>query len=260
MNIPTLRPPPRRAVVLATLFILRASIGQSQSLNGRVLEAGSDRAIAGVSLRLYDAQGITRAVAISDASGVFTIRAPTANRYQVRAERFGYQRLTTDFVELRADTATSMTIHLVPEGIPMDTLQVTARPKGLEPGSSQFARRCKARDAICFTGERIARSGAVKPSDVFESLPGFAVEEIYRRGEGTSTRIRSFHGWGCFQLFLNHHTRLPMDLNELLLTDVEGIEIYRSYREVPKELRESILGPMIWGCGVAIVWTKPAWK
>ena len=61
-----------------------------------------------------------------------------------------------------------------------------------------------------------------------------------------------------------------MRMDELVMEDIVGIEVYKSYREVPRELRESIYADLIWpvdvtvktkigGCGVARVWTKAAW-
>jgi hypothetical protein len=46
--------------------------------------------------------------------------------------------------------------------------------------------------------------------------------------------------------------------------DVEAVEIYRDYREIPLELRRSMLGSVVWpddnfACGAALVWTKAGW-
>jgi hypothetical protein len=254
---------------LATLFLLQASIGQSQVINGRVLEVGSDRPIAGVSLRLYNDTKVTQAIAISDDGGGFTMRAPRPGHYQVRAERLGYTTALSGLFEVRAEPH-SLTIKLVPQPVALDTLEISAEALLLEPGFSQFTRRCKAETAICFNAGRIGRSGAVKVSDVFESIPGFAVElvgSVVSASQGSSratTRVKSFHGWGCFKIFVDHHGGLMrgVDLNDIQLRDIAGIEVYPSYREVPKELRQSFWAAAMWEdrpCGVGIVWQKPAW-
>lgn len=257
---------------LAALLLIGPSVSQAQVINGRVLEVGTDRPIVGASLRLYDDKGVTQAIAIADGSGTFTLRAPRAGQYRVRAERIGYATSTSVFFEVRSDPPMSMTVTLAPHGITLDTLRVTAESLVLEPGHSQFRRRCKAETANCFSSARIARTGATRVSDVFESVSGFAVrsegalvaagQRKYQPNDMSrqATRVRSPFGWGCFVILLDHHGRLThQDLNEIDLDDVAGIEIYASYREVPTELRQSFFASQFWGCGVGIVWRKPAW-
>jgi hypothetical protein len=59
--------------------------------------------------------------------------------------------------------------------------------------------------------------------------------------------------------------RSPRNFFEIEVDEVEGIEVYRSFREVPDEIRASIYMSWIWppehlgGCGVVIIWTRLGW-
>jgi len=144
-----------------------------------------------------------------------------------------------------------------------------------------------------------------RPSHVFFDVPGLDVEYPPCAGSGTTlfpdsrpmecttperATVRSFQGWQCMVVFHDHQLRpvaasdrgetfsagiaMPGEqpprlagttIDHFDIDDIEGVEIYRSYREVPQELRQSLIGPLIWppnhlgGCGVAIIWTKTAW-
>ena len=88
--------------------------------------------------------------------------------------------------------------------------------------------------------------------------------------------IKTLRGWGCMKTFLNNRVFNGGPYFALVQPeDVMGIEIYREFKEVPKELLKGLLAVEIWGsvatgsnpsikgfsapCGVAIVWTSVAW-
>jgi hypothetical protein len=125
---------------------------------------------------------------------------------------------------------------------------------------------------------------------VFEEVPGLLVRPL-------EESIASLIGWQCLVFIYNHAGRpmafsyrnlstlllrptglrnldrppagtrgySPRDLFQIEVDEVEGIEIYRSFREVPDEIRASIYLSWIWppehlgGCGVVIIWTRPGW-
>ena len=262
--------------LLAGLSLLGISPVSAQAIRGRVLEAGSDRPVVAANVSLIDEKGAAAATAVTDSAGSFVIRPPRPAKYWVRAQRLGYVTLLSLAIEFTGSTTPDVTIRLQPRGIPLDTLRVRAERGELEIGRSQFARRCGSTEAICLTQARIKATGAVWPTDVFNAIPGMAVID-----NGRTRTVRSFEGWGCFVIFLNHQTRplqsarggtpAVMHMDELVLADIVAIEIYKSFREVPLELRESMLMPEIWpvdlslrrpqigACGVARVWTKAAW-
>ncbi|MEX2284781.1 MAG: carboxypeptidase regulatory-like domain-containing protein, partial [Gemmatimonadota bacterium] len=226
-------------------------------------------------IRLFQ-QPARVAQTLTDSAGNFILRAPAPGKYWIRAQRLGYVAAASSTIETdSAEQVADITITMRVQGIRMDTLVVDAKSKGLQPGRNQFVRRCAGAGSICLTEQQIRASGARRPSDVFETIPGLAV--VDSSGNARSRTVRSFVGWGCFVIFLNNNVApmqrvgagpiLDIKLDELVLADIVGIEVYRLYREVPRELRDSILAPDIWpsrrmssgGCGIAMVWTKSAW-
>jgi hypothetical protein len=264
----------QRLFLLTFVTAIVSNAASGQAIRGTVVEQGSERPIAAASITLIDEKGAVAATAIADSAGRFGLRPPRAGKYWARAQQIGYVSTLTPVIEFTSTSTHEVTIRMQPRGIPLDTLRVQAERKGLEMGRSQFTRRCGTTEAICLTQARIRNTGARWPTDVFANIPGMAVID-----NGRNRSVRSFEGWGCFVIFLNHHTTpmqsrsgggTLMHMDELLLNDIVGIEIYKSFREVPREFRESIYAAEIWpvdmtarspsgGCGVARVWTKAAW-
>lgn len=254
------------AFLTAGLAFLGARPATGQSVRGRVLELGSDRPVAAAGIILIDEKGAPVASAIADTSGNFVLRAPRPGRYWARAQRLGYVNTLSPVIELAENLTAEVTIRMEIRGIPFDTLTVVQKRNGLELGRSQFMRRCRSSEGICLTEARIRRSGAAWPNDLFESIPGMAVMYTTR-----GSTVRSMVGWGCFVIFVNHQIRPSNSIDDLVMEDIVGIEVYRSYKEVPRELRQSILADSVWPsgpdvplkqigpCGIARVWTRVAW-
>jgi hypothetical protein len=79
-----------------------------------------------VLVALVDADGHQRAAALTDAAGAFTIRAPGAGRWSLRAERIGYATVTSPAFDLR--DGETRTEQLVASGraVMLEALHVSA--------------------------------------------------------------------------------------------------------------------------------------
>jgi hypothetical protein len=70
---------------------------------------------------------------------------------------------------------------------------------------------------------------------------------------------------GTFSAADRSRSMAEIEVDDFNLDEIEGIEIYRSFSEIPDELRYSIHLPQIWpsdhlgACGFAIVWTTVSW-
>src|SRR5688500_1787920 len=67
-------------------------------ISGRVVEAGTGRAIARASVALLNDQGLHVTGATADAEGNFHLRVSTPGRYRLRADRVGYRRSTSEAI------------------------------------------------------------------------------------------------------------------------------------------------------------------
>jgi len=70
---------------------------------------------------------------------------------------------------------------------------------------------------------------------------------------------------GTFSAADRSRSMAEIEVDDFNIDEIEGIEIYRSFSEIPDELRYSIYLPQIWpadhlgACGFAIVWTTVSW-
>jgi len=100
---------PSRALALAAALaaaVLAACPAAGQTVTGTLLEPGG-RPVEQVLVALVDDTGHQRAAAFTDRAGAFTLRAPGAGRYSLRAERIGYTTVVSPAFDLRdGDTRT----------------------------------------------------------------------------------------------------------------------------------------------------------
>ena len=133
--------------------------------------------------------------------------------------------------------------------------------------------------------------------NLFQGINGLSVRDTVINNEfGTFQvpRIRSMIGWGCFAVFHNNQvepvsfssarsnsgprvgvmrdqrTRVAFGGQEVMNVllnpgDIDGIEIYRQFSDVPTELKKTLRGNAMWPedqlgpCGIAIIWTRAGW-
>lgn len=273
----------RLALVLLVVTVLPA---RGQTVRGRLLEDGTDNAIADAVIRLLAEDGATAAEVLTDPNGRFELRAREAGRYRLQAVRIGYAASVSRELDLEVNETLDVVFRLAVRGVPLEPIRVTAS-SGLERGRDGFARRHALGRGVFLTSDSLRKLGARQASDAFERVAGLLVQ----RGPAFSNpRILSLQGWGCMVVFLNHGTQVlgftqsrnsrlrvpglvPMpirissddSMDAYPIERIRGIEIYREVAEVPDEFRRSVRADLIWpidnlgGCGVAIIWTDDAW-
>ncbi|HEU4560042.1 MAG TPA: carboxypeptidase-like regulatory domain-containing protein, partial [Longimicrobium sp.] len=124
----------RRILVFALFAVLFAAApAAAQTVQGTLREA-SGAPVERVLVALVDAGGTQVARALTGADGSFSLRAPAAGRYRVRAERIGYVTVTSAPFELEAGG--THTERLVASGAAVMLQGITV---------SSAARRCAVR-------------------------------------------------------------------------------------------------------------------
>ncbi|HEX6747896.1 MAG TPA: carboxypeptidase regulatory-like domain-containing protein [Longimicrobium sp.] len=115
-----------RALPLAALAAALAALpAAAQTVTGSLTEPGG-RPVEQVLVALVDAQGRQRAAAFTDATGAFTIRAPGAGRYSLRAERIGYATVTSPTFDLRDGETRTERLNASGRAVALQALRVTA--------------------------------------------------------------------------------------------------------------------------------------
>ncbi len=83
------------AAALTGALLLCAPAAGAQTVRGTVVDAESGQPVAGAVVVLLDQQGRRHGAVLSGAAGEYQLRAPHAGGYVLRAERVGYQSITS---------------------------------------------------------------------------------------------------------------------------------------------------------------------
>jgi hypothetical protein len=256
---------------------------------GRVTAEGFDDPLASVLVRALDASGEGVAAAMTDPAGRFRLDLPEVGVFTIEASRIGHETRMRESVEVGDESGARIALSLPWESI-QPGREYYHNQTNLTRGSHQFNRRREQGLGFFFSREDITALEPERLINVFEEVPGLLV----RPWENS---IISTIGWQCLVFVYNHAGRpmafsyrnlstlllrpsglhnlgrpprgasgySPRDLFEIEVDEVEGIEVYRSFREVPDEIRASIYMSWIWppehlgGCGVVVVWTRLGW-
>ena len=121
---------PRTLALLALL--LAAPPLAAQTVQGELVDAAR-RPLGGAMVVLLDAEGKVRGRVLTDLSGRFTLRAPGAGSYRLRAERIGFQATESPALALAAGETRSY------------RMEGTTRAVTLEAVTAGARRRCEVR-------------------------------------------------------------------------------------------------------------------
>ncbi len=97
----------------------------AQTLRGRVVEEGTDTAIAGALVLLLSPAGDELASTVSGASGAYAIRVPAPGEWSLRVERIGFASSTVGPFRLAtgADRTVPVSVSSVPVALPTITVE-----------------------------------------------------------------------------------------------------------------------------------------
>ncbi|HLL84189.1 MAG TPA: carboxypeptidase-like regulatory domain-containing protein [Longimicrobium sp.] len=116
------------AIVLACSAIPGALA--SQTVSGTLVRADGGAPLAGATVTLLDEQGRPVAAASSRADGGFTLTAPAAGRYRVRADRVGHASTTSAAVALAAGETFTLRLEAGGRGVQLEGIKATAGDRG----------------------------------------------------------------------------------------------------------------------------------
>jgi hypothetical protein len=89
---------------------------RAQIVTGRLMDVNANRPVAAAFIQLLDSAGVRRAGAITDSIGRFALKAKAAGAYRLRAERLGYESVTSPVLRLGA-TPLNYTFELNPRAL-----------------------------------------------------------------------------------------------------------------------------------------------
>jgi hypothetical protein len=227
---------PTVGCILGMLTVLLPAALGAQTVQGTVLATEDDAPIPGVEVALADEAGTVRAATISDTTGRFSLDAPEAGSYTLRASRLG---LTAAELELRLAGGERVTVEvrLGPDPIEVEPVQVVGR--------RQRPARLRAFDDRVEESRRLGRGHVYTRADIERMRPVAARQLLF----GVPGRQRC-----AFEVFSDG---LPIGSGESALDQLpypdqlEGVEIYRGVTQIPPQYYRYGM------CGVVLAWTRP---
>jgi hypothetical protein len=282
----------RFGVPLLLGLLLAVAPAHAQVVTGQAVIEGTEVAVPAALVQLLNTEGRIVSQTLTDSEGSFQLTSPEPGQFTVAGSRIGFERTVSTPIDLEADEIERVTLQLPVDPIQLDGLDVEWT-RGLERGRYQFARRQEFGTGFFFSREMIREMGVEHPGEIFREVPGLLVDYDYRG----HAWVQTTKGWQCLIIFEDHRIdnilqrsqhaanvlqrpsiygsrnwarmrprpRPFRSLEDVKIDEIMGLEVYRSFAEVPDEIRESLYLAKLWsdthlgGCGMAIVWTGFGW-
>lgn len=220
---------------------------QTAAAHGLILD--STRApIPEVAVAVISAHQATR----TDAQGRFSLAKLPAGEVEFSIRRIGFEPVTLKRTIPRTgvDSFTVMLAEL-PQSI--DAMSVTERHR--RQGIEEFYfRRAQGISGVFFTRDDIQNQRASTPSDLMRTTPSVHLVTV-PSGKGVRfPGITSISRRGDCQpvVWLDGQSAPGMELDDVPLNDIEGIELYRGVSNTPAQFWRAGQSQ----CGAIVIWTR----
>lgn len=230
-----------------------------RGISGRVAEQGTGRSISGVSVTLLNERGQNMGSVTTDREGNFHIPVTTPGRYQLRAQRIGYQRSTSAPITVVPSDVVRVELLVSTDAVVLAPLTVVASSRSVvrNPRVAAFQWRQEHHPWGRFMGpEQIARIRPFYATDVLQQVQGV---QIMGGGLNRQPTMRGRFGDRCVPTFyVDGHRSMAgngVAVDELVNgSDIAAVEVYDKPFEAPAEFSPSIQEI---NCGVIVIWTRP---
>jgi hypothetical protein len=180
-----------------------------RGISGRVVEAGTGRAVPRASVTLLNELGRHVAGVTADAQGGFHLPVPTPGRYQLRADRVGYQRSTSELITVVPSDTVRVELRMSTDAVVLAPLTVVASSSSVTRSSrmAAFQWRQRHHPSGRFVGpERIERIRPFNASDVLQQVP---FVQITGNGLNRYPTMRGRFGDRCSPTIYVDGSRMP---------------------------------------------------
>ena len=218
------------AALLLALFLPASS--WSQTVRGVVTDAMTNQPLSGVTVQLITADGVELVVAgNTTASGKVVLQAPVRGNYWFDARLLGYSPGYSR-VEFGDSEEVSIEVALTPLSMLLDTVYVRAT---VAEGQREFESRRHLKWNFSYDWSEFKDLGAHTVREVIDygslGVGRCAIPDVYLDG------VKS----------LTFGLDVPLDW-------VYGVEIYRTYYDIPLKYRDPFANKK---CGGVLIWTRP---
>jgi hypothetical protein len=226
-----------------------------QTVDGRLLESGTDRPVELGLLVLLTESGDSVASTLTDQMGRFRLESPEPGIFLLAATALGYEGLTAGVLELGEGARMSVNVRIRARAIEIAGITVETRASAVSEPTlvrNGFVDRAQRGFGSFITPKDIFESGAATVSDLL-SRTG-RVTTRYARG-GDRILMRGSGGYCTPAVFVDGvrvsmGDGLSLDLY-VQVSMLAAVEVYRSSSEAPLQY-----GGGLGGCGVLVLWTR----
>jgi len=223
-------------------------------VQGRLLDNETRLPVINGTVTLLDSLGVSVARVLTDSEGRFTLRAGTPGRYTLRGRGLGYRGGLQPRLDLGEGEEVTMDLHLDPEPLEMEPLEVSAERVRSELERQGFFRRRERGNGFFLTPARLKARPPVSEVEVIGRAP---FVEIERSWNGSRVLMRST-GRACEPAIFvdNVEVRGSAFGNPIIVedhvnfADIVALEVFRAFAEIPQELAVGLES-----CGVIMIWT-----
>jgi hypothetical protein len=233
--------------------------GTAQTIEGRVLDAVTDRPVGTARVSLLDALNRRIDTALTDSDGRFRLRAREGGVHRLEADRLGYGSQQTDTFTVALEGTTRRDVRLQPEAIALEGVTVRVHPGALlDEATLSGALARRARSPSVGTNRVLVRGDPEfdEAHRIRSLMPAWMPRQACRNLDEGMQPLPFVYidarpaGWMGPQA-----VDLVLDLS---VSAVEAVEIYRDLTAIPIPLRPHEEVSQIRHCGVIAVWTHRA--
>jgi len=233
-----------RCLIAVVLAIPGVVCAQDGTLRGVVADS-TGAAIVGADVGIVSLHKLTR----TDDHGRFSFEKIPVGAVEVSVRRLGYepqklQATVSNTLEL------SFHVTLVPQAAVLDALDVSAKRRHV--AIEGFHQRRVVGIGTYVTREEIEARNANVPSDMLRTMSGVQIVRT-RSGFGLRFASASSGRRDCPPTLWIDGQRAPgIEIDELPINDIEGIELYRGTATTPPQFTYGSGAQ----CGTVVVWTR----
>ena len=240
----------RRCCVVAGLLAIAADAplrAQELTLRGIVIDT-SGAPIPNADVGIASLRRLTR----TDDSGRFVLADVKAGAMQISVRRLAYEPRRIEHFA-RADDE-PLRITLTPNVTLLEGVYVTAGEMRRREQVEEFYRRLTRGLGTYVTRDDIEGRASGTPSDMLRTVPGIRFVKV-ASGRGIRFPTTSMARRDCAPMIWIDGQKAPgLEIDDVTLTDIEGIEIYNGPSTTPFQFSQGAGGMT---CGTIVIWSRP---
>jgi hypothetical protein len=225
------------------LLPMAPNVVLAQGVTGIVAELNTAKRLVGAELLLFDTDSVLQGAVYSGENGEFFVEASQSGTYTLEVRHLGYKGRSATLV-LQTGKVIEVRVNLAPEATELEGITVYGQTAET-PEQREFLSRRYLPWNYTFDMEEIERLHAMDVIDIVDrGVPG------------------GIDGIRCYYVYLDGRpsttgTGVDLEYKEIPIGWVYGLEVYRTYLDIPIKYRDPTLDTQM-RCGALLIWSTVA--